>query len=289
MSGTRIQLGTAILVGMLLLVSPAAGGVRYSEQGGIQQIWITADAFTARSMSDGTPDYFPDPKANAPLSGSAYYFGKDVNHAGSWSHSGGYQEDWWVQYEIPKSALPAHFNLTGDWGVWFRSQIADAAEYGGTPGGNPDMFWDSDWLFVNGHPSDLNVSNPTEADWQAALAGRANDDDRVLQNFIWVDPDYIGGVRPNWTWLNTEQPDDRDFLAKTFNLVDDKITFRLYEREAGVYNGRIDVICFARTGHPDKPGFVDYVPTDADFLASVPEPSSLLLLLAGTMFLRRRS
>jgi hypothetical protein len=279
--------GAVVLVGVALCVAPAWGGVRYSEFGGIQQIWVTADAFTNRSASDGTPDYFADPKANGPLSGSAYYFGKDVQTGSNWSHSGGQQENWWVQYEIPRSALPANFNLTGDWGIWIRGQIADAAEYNGSPGGNPDMFWDSDYLFMNGHPYDLSKSNPTEADWAGALATRSNIDDRVLQNFIWVDPDYVGGVRPNWTWLNTEQPDDRSFMFKTFNLVDDKITFRLYEREAGVYNGRIDVICFARTGQLGDPT-EGYMPTDADFLASAPEPTSLLLLLSGALFLKRR-
>jgi hypothetical protein len=58
--------------------------------------------------------------------------------------------------------------------------------------------------------------------------------------------------------------------------MDGEIIFRLYEREAGPENARIDVMVFASSPN--------YVPTDADFLAAVPEPATALLL-AGVLCL----
>jgi hypothetical protein len=269
------------LAAVVAVTAPALAQFRYSEYGGGQQFWIPGGAFSARSMDGGSPNFHQDPAANDPLSGSAYFFGTPLGQ----ESLGGDQRDWWVQYDVPRSALPAGWDISGTWGFWVRTQIATADEYGGSPGGNPDMFWESAYLFVNGHPTDLNVDNPTEADWQGALAGRNNADDRVLQNHIWVDPAYVGGVRPNWTWLNTIQPDDRDFMVKTLAVHDDKISFRLYERESSVYAGRVDVIVFARIDDPENP---DYEPSDADFLNAVPEPASLLLALPMFLMFRRR-
>jgi hypothetical protein len=250
---------------VLLPAAVVQGQILHSEYMGGQQFWIPGGDFVARS-GGATPHYVSDPNANAPLSGSAYYFPTPLG-----SESGGdVQEDWWVQYNVPVSSLPANFNLTGAWGFWVRTQIPSDQEIGGG-----DHFLESDWLIVNGHPADLSVSNPSEADWQTAVGGATNDDDRVLQDIAF----QPNGTRPNWTWLSG--PNASTVVTKSLQVIDDMISFRLYEREAGPYNGRVDVIVFANS--------TDYVPTDSDFLNAVPEPGSLfLLLLGGSMLLRRR-
>jgi hypothetical protein len=276
-------------VGVAACASPVLAGVRYSEYAGGQQFWVSADSFSARSMDGGSPNYYADPAANSPLSGSAYYFGQQS--------LGGEQKNWWVQYDVPRAALPAAWNVSGWWGVWFRSQIPSAEEYGayawgGPTAGNPDapdLFWDSDYLFVNGHSSDLDVDNPSEANWQSALNTRSNVDDRVLQNFAWVGREDglapHAALRPNWVWFNTQAPDDRTFLAKELKVHNGNISFRLYEREASVYNARIDTIVFAFFPDPENP---NYVPTDADYLSAAPEPATALLVLLALPLMRRR-
>lgn len=253
----------AALLGVALAAAGAQAALYTSEFSGAQQIWLTADDFTARS-GGAAPHYFADPNANDPLSGSAYYFGTDL---GSES-PGNVQDDWWVQYEIPVASVPGNFSLTGSWSVHFRTQIPTDNEVGGG-----DHFQDSDWLLVNGDAGDLNLANPTDADWLAAANAADATDDRVLQTII-----FLNGVRPDWIWMSAD--DSGAVMAKDFAVIDDRITFRLYEREAAPYNGRIDVMVFTNNG--------DYRPSDADYRAAVPEPVSLVLAAVGSMLLLRR-
>lgn len=268
-SVTRCLFMTGLILSIGFFAPSSFGGILYSENGGGQQFWITGDAFVDRSTDGGSPNFFADPDANDPLSGSAYYFGTALGEESPSSD----QRDWWVQYDVPTSSLPAHFNLTGEWGFWVRTQTPTEESVGGG-----DKWHDADWLFVNGHATDLNVSNPTEADWGAALASRDNGDDRVLQSMAMFGDT---GVRPNWRWhSHDENAPSPGVFKKTLAVIDDKVSFRLYEREASPYNGRVDVIVFANSD--------TYWPTDADFNGAVPEPATLLLAAFGGLALMRR-
>lgn len=247
-----------------VLAAPATGAtIKYSENGGGQQIWITADSFASRSMDGGVPNWVIDPEANDVLGGGAYCFYDDVIDTTA------NQLPWWAQFEIPSSAVPGTFNVSGAWRFWIRTQMPVPAD----PNDPVQINADADWLFSNGHPTDLNVSNPTEADWATALAARDNLDDRVAQD-VWG----AGGIRPSWVWRSSDA--SGNVWQKQLAMIDGKLTFRLYEREAGPYNARIDVIVWSNNP--------DYTPTDDDFRAALPEPTTLALLAAGLVAASRR-
>ncbi|GMU20393.1 MAG: hypothetical protein AMXMBFR13_04900 [Phycisphaerae bacterium] len=243
----------------LALSWPVDGAIYTSAYGGGQQVWITSDSFTARSEDGGVLNYIVDPDANA-LSGSAYYFHRDDSVSAADE-----QLNWWAEYRIPEASLPAGFVAGQTW--YFKGRVQQ-------PLGEASPYWygDADFLLVNGHPSDLSVSNPSENDWINVFdsGNVTNEDDRIFNDLHLPDPKP---VRPNWLWI-AENP--TAMRPKTLSPIDGEIIFRLYEREAGPENARVDVMVFASSPN--------YVPTDADFVAAVPEPATALLL-AGVLCL----
>ena len=261
---TRVVPILAVPVVLGLVAQPVLGQlhIRYSEYEGGQQIWITADAFVARSTDGGSPNFILDLDANDPLSGSAYYFYLE----GAVSDPND-QLNWWAEYQVPTSSVPAHFDLSGTWYFQARTQQPPEPE---------QEFWyaDADYLFVNGHAGDLNTSNPTDDDWWAAVGARTNEDDRILNDLHLLDPKPY---RPNWAWVAHNPSTSR---PKTLAVIDGDVTFRIYEREASPDNARIDVMVFANSE--------SYVPTDDDFLNAIPEPATLSLLALGGLGVMRR-
>jgi len=260
MSKTLGHCGLAALV-VTVVSTSVWGGILYSEVGSGDQVWITSDAFVARSTDGGAPNFTEDPAANDPLSGSAYYFPKE--HPNS---PPGDQLNWWVEYQIPVDALPANFNMTGTWYFYARAQIDSGGEW-----------WaDADYLLVNGHPNDLDTPSPTESDWGDAVSSITDSDDRILNDIS--DSGGGGYVRPLWGWVGDNR--GGGLRPKTLAVHDGMVTFRIYEREASMQNARIDAMVFASD--------MDYRPADADFQNAVPEPASLLLLLLGSLAMLKR-
>lgn len=240
------------LATLVMISASGSGDIMFSEYGGGQQIWIPVDEFTARSADGGTLDFILDPDANDPLSGFAYYFpypnalpGNDVSPPEN-------QRDYWVQYEVPSAIIPQHFNVSGTWYFFARTQMP--------PGEWFNEAIESDWLLVNGHPSDLSRSLPQENDWWTAALAANGSDDTIVNNLA-----PGGAVRPAWKWVGASATESNG-RAKTLAIIDDKLTFRLYEREAYQLNARIDVMVF--TSSPS------YVPTDADYLSFCPNPTA---------------
>lgn len=147
---------------------------------------------------------------------------------------------------------------------------------------------DSDWLLANGDPNDLNIVNPTNANWLAAInpayliGGQPGQ--RILNN---AQTD-AGLFNYNWGWFSEGFGTGDTLRTRQFNAVDGaNITFRIYEREADPVNQLIDVIVWSTD--------LQYVPTNADYFnARVPEPSTLTITAIGALcatafVLRRRA
>lgn len=209
--------------------------VIFTEYRGAQQIWIRAGDFVSRSEDGSVANWQPDPLANSPMSGDAYYFPRETPQATTLFLP------WWAQYEVPAAGIPANFTVPGTWYFWARTQQPLETDIG-------KYSFDSDWLIVNGHATDLTVSMPADDDWNAAAQLLQTGDDRILN-----DLQPAGAQRPEWRWISHTGTTLR---AKTLTVIDDKLAFRIYPREAGNWNARIDWICWS-----NDPGFV---PTDAD-------------------------
>ncbi|GMU21042.1 MAG: hypothetical protein AMXMBFR13_11370 [Phycisphaerae bacterium] len=243
-------LSGAAIVALGLPAATARAETRFSEFGGGQQIWLKAADFVAGSNNYiPAGDYALDPDATDPLSGAAYYFKGDGDTDVTFPWTGGGvgddQRDWWAEYQILPADLPPTFTLSGTWYFWARLQHPDAPS-------STEWNVDSDWLAVNGDPGDLDTSGPTDAQWFAAIQAAVRADDRIAN-----DVHAGGGVRPDWVWIGYQGTDRR---PKMFKLIDGKIAWRIYEAEAGHWNARIDVICWANQQ--------SFLPTDADYLAS---------------------
>ncbi|MBI2843421.1 MAG: right-handed parallel beta-helix repeat-containing protein [Armatimonadetes bacterium] len=206
-------------------VPPGAAGIGYSTFGDPagKQIWIRAANYAARSADGGTLDFVPDIKsmANA-LSGIAYNF---PDPAGQ---SAAVLKPWWVKYEIPQAKIP--FSLNGDWVFWAR--VSQSVNSG----------YDADSLIVKGDPGDLDYPD----------LGTPATADRILNNLPGV-----GLYNYTFGWFSSENA--WTLRTKTFSVIDDKVEFMIYEREAGPSNALIDVICWSDNAN--------YVPSDADLLS----------------------
>ncbi|MBI2844442.1 MAG: carboxypeptidase regulatory-like domain-containing protein [Armatimonadetes bacterium] len=205
-------------------VPAGADGIGTSNFGGANQIWIRASSFIARS-GGGTPNYVADPLA-APgaISGAAYNFPA--------SSGGSTQDDWWAEYEIPQSKVPAA--LTGTWYFWAR---ATQSAQSGT---------DSGWLIVRGDPNDFSYPS---------LGAPSNANNRILNEI-----GNAGLFGYNFGWFQSKNAGAAENCTKQFSVGgDNKVLFRIYEREAGPANALIDVICW--TNDPN------YVPDDDDLLS----------------------
>ncbi|MBI2843315.1 MAG: chitobiase/beta-hexosaminidase C-terminal domain-containing protein [Armatimonadetes bacterium] len=217
---------------------PVKPAIAYSTHLGGKQIWIRASSFVRRSADGGSPNFVEDPIAVPNTkSGAAFYFKRQV------TSSALEQLDWWVQYDIPQMGeFGAPFDLNGTWRFWARtSQNSWNAN-------------DADWVVVNGDPNDLSKSSPTNADWFNALwvnkdNARANSTQRVLNNIA-----NAGFTAYTFGWFSSENLSTA--RAKAFGVIDDKVSFRLYEREASFTNALIDVICWSSDP--------TYVPSDGD-------------------------
>jgi hypothetical protein len=227
------------------LGSAAFAEIQFSQYGGGQQIWISSNSFVSRSLDGGAPNYVLDYYAFGTLSGESYYFpyGPTDGPAN--------QFPWWAQYEVPAALIPAEFNVSGTWYFWARTQMPAGSE--------SDTYADSDYILVNGHPTDLAVAEPTEPDWEAAIAARADGDDLFLNNLA---PDAIS---PNWRWVGASHG-PAALRPKTVAILGDKLSFRIYEREAYKRNARVDVIVLANSA--------EYVPTDGDYTAFCTDATS---------------
>lgn len=208
-----------------------AAGMTTSTFGGGRQIWIKSSSFVGRSVDGGSPNFVVDPAASTNSISGSYYFYRDTPSGTSVAE----QLDWWAQYEVPVASVP--FALAGTWTFWARTSqsVSSVAE--------------SDWVIVNGDPNDLNISNPTDAEWRAGLNLDGNTE-RILNNL----GSFYGY---NFGWFSSEN--STTFRHKTFSVIDGKVAFRIYEREAGPANALIDVICWSDND--------TYVPTDADLLS----------------------
>ncbi|MBI2841972.1 MAG: chitobiase/beta-hexosaminidase C-terminal domain-containing protein [Armatimonadetes bacterium] len=212
-------------------LGPDSTGIAFSTFGGGKQIWIRGSNFVGRSEAGGSPNFVSDPGSGSKaLTGSAYHFYRSTASAPA------EQLDWWVQYEIPAADAP--FDLNGFWAFWARTSqsVSSAAE--------------SDWVIVNGDFDDLNVSNPTDADWLAGLH-MDNATERILDGIM-----YAGLVGYNFGWFSEAPGGPR---WKQMGVIDGKVAFRIYEREAGPTNALIDLICWSDDDL--------YVPTDTDLLS----------------------
>jgi len=205
--------------------------------GSSKQIWLRASDCVSQSMVGGAPDFAASASAAASgntLSGGAFYFYRPE------ASGTADQLDWWVEYEIPQSAMPVGFTLNGTWYFWARvsQQASDSA--------------DSDWLLVHGDPNDVPASNsnPSDSDWlAAALAGGTG---KTVLNSL-SSSSYTGN---NFGWLSQT---GTTVVAKAFTVVDGRARFRIYEREAGPNNAQIDMICWASDP--------DFRPSDTDVLS----------------------
>ncbi|MBI2844271.1 MAG: chitobiase/beta-hexosaminidase C-terminal domain-containing protein [Armatimonadetes bacterium] len=211
--------------------------VAYSTVGGgtNKQIWMRASSFTARSYDGSGPNFVVDPLA-APKtkSGAAYYFYR--------SRQGSATLPWFVEYEIPQTGTyGAPWPLTGTWSFWARVSQSSSSSNAA----------DSDWLLVNGDPNDLSLPSPTDANWYNALKARTSPNDvtqRIL-NQIGV----YGMYNYTFKWWQDETP--TTVVHRQFNVIDGKVTFRIYGREASPTNALVDVICWANND--------TFFPTDA--------------------------
>ncbi len=200
-------------------------GLAYSTFAGGRQVWMRAAKFIARSGDGGTLNFVPDPAAAANAeSGAAYYFPANS--------PAGTNSPWWAEYEIPQASVP--FALDGTWKFYARS--SQSASNGA----------ESDWLIVRGDPGD------------AAYPGLGTPDpagDRILNEV-----GTTGGFFDyNFGWFSSSPT--TDLCTKEFHVgADDRILFRIYEREACPTNALIDVMCWVWTG-------AAYTPTDADLLS----------------------
>jgi hypothetical protein len=120
---------------------------------------------------------------------------------------------------------------------------------------------------VNGDPCDFTMSDPTDDDWWNVFSIPSDDpcgpDAHIILNQISVD-NSVPYPQPNPSFVPYKflwwSGDGMGAVQhKTFKVIDGKVTFRIYEREAALTNAMIDVICWA-----DDDG---YMPTDADIMA----------------------
>lgn len=220
---------------VIITTEKVSGGQTY------HQIWMRSSDFVARSTDGGAPNFVADPSAAAnALSGTGLTFYSATDSASGATPPA--QLSWWAQYEIPQSAVS--FPLTGTWTFWTRAtQSAQSAI-------------DSDRLVVNGDVNgiDPGVSNPTDAQWFILFAPNT-----IICNNIgngsatYGSPGLFGYTYGWWSAGGT------DFRTAAFNVIDGKVAFRIYEREASKTNAIIDLICWS-----DMP---NYIPTDADLPA----------------------
>jgi hypothetical protein len=280
--------GMAFLGTACLVTAPSLGVVKYSYNASGQQIWITVDSFSARSqLVPGTYDFIEDAAAEAtgPLSGKAFYF---PLIAGDPSSSPTVFMDAWVEYQISPDDLPADIiaNLSGagsNWYFWARATTlhdGDSANYNK----------DSDWLIVNGDPNNLNVDPgpPSDAQWFAAdsalnppTSGVRRGNDRICNDVLQQGGEYVVNTPPNpptgvWKWIgHSNSNEDATPRLKLLKLINNKVTFRIYEAEASNWNARIDAICWANhpyTGTPTP----NYTPADTDYATAITKGECLL-------------
>ena len=145
-------------------------------------------------------------------------------------------EPYWMEYSID-STDPALSGVALDGTTWYAWARVNQPEADG---------FEAQWLLVKGDSGD-----GSGAGWyDTAVAGVVYADDCIANSIS-----SKGGAGPGqWAWIG----DDTAGLEKDFNLdADNKIVFRINEREGGPGNGRIDAIALA-----SEPNFV---PTDGDF------------------------
>jgi len=286
---TKLIVLALVIVALAIAPVVANAGITYNVTGSAKQIFMPASDFSNRSMNrvGGGPDFVnDDATANAgALSGNAYHFPGDPGTTpGAGVFGPAVTLDWWVEYTIPLSALPAGFITAGStWGFTDRvTQSAAAA-----------TSIDSDWLVMKGDPEDSAYNSPFSpvVNPGPMEASSGQPIMRVNNN-----PSIDGGLfnyKYGWwseSWGAAGVPAGQPDVIRTrvFNPDNGSITFRIYKREADPYNALIDTICWTTDTN------ITELPTDADFLASktVPEPASLLALLAGipalSLFARRR-
>ncbi len=278
------QAGLIALVCAILAV-PASAGIYFTEFGGAKQIWMTADSFTLRSYDStiGGFNFVEDTAATGTLPGGVYYFPGPTEEQDLLLEPTTYDafshpfenNDWFVQYEIPIALIPAGWGNLEDtsWAFFARTMTTISSSM------------DSNFLIVNGHPTDVDKANPTSSEWLYAasinnpgygVSGSATSLDDRIQNGL-APHGHLG--YGNWAWHSDSGTADETLervVSKQFGIYDGKITFRIYEREAYEGNGRNNGMCwvFDPTGA--------YVPSDADARrAGIPEPSSFLTLCMG--------
>ncbi len=276
-----VTLTAVVALGLLIQTAYGVNDIRYSYYGGGQQIWIPAARTAAVSANYGqAANFVEDSAANDPISGHAYYFPPTGLPADAWRvfcpdppvtcTEDQAQADAWVQYEILPADLPGDISLSGKWYFWTRTQqlYSDSdVEYN----------QDSDWLVVNGNPpgfsgtsdkGDIDITDhvPTDAEWYTAVTKGAVNEPQREYDRICNDIQHVewppgspkqDGRRPNWVWLGNVLHTGNYRLNKNFKLINDRITFRIYEAAASPWNGCIDVICWST--------IESYIPPDQDF------------------------
>jgi hypothetical protein len=257
---------TLLVVGLLILaIAPSFALIKWSRVGGGQQIWLTADSFSARSTVGGSPNFATAADSKGCIGGAKAFM---FDGSPAWMNGlspdmtafdMAYWNNWWVEYQIPLSAIPADFILDEE--MWKVSgRVSGRFLTGDLPA---DYQFDCDVLIANGDPNDFDLAAPTEADWTAAafakMPGMGNPD--VCFNSCQMTFDNFGpNVNNHWAW-RADQPLG-DVLIKTFKVYDGKVTFRLYPREYGHWNPRIDVLELQPLGDSYSPGPIN---SDQDF------------------------
>ena len=189
--------------------------------GSVTQIWIEAEDFDSK-----TAEFVVDSAVEG-ARGEALY-------CPTYSPMADMQQ-WWMEYSIDSADTQIDAaDLTGTWYCWVRvnQPSVDAEE--------------ADYLVVKG---DANDGSGT--DWYStAFSTLVDPNDRIANDINGL----VGAGVGVWGWLG----EAGNGVAKDFNLdVDNKIVFRINEREGGPGNARIDAICWTNDA--------SYVPTDADF------------------------
>jgi hypothetical protein len=234
-----------IILSLLTIISVTALGSDFSithfegDTGNTKtQIWLEAEDFDSK-----TEDFVVDPEVLL-ASGKAMYFIDPEDDSNTTT-----LEQWWSEYSVDSTVISdPNVDLSGTWYIWLR----------GNQPVNSNV--ESDVIFVKGDPND----GSGESWYDTALAGYDPDDDIIGQIY------NTGAAETgNWRWIG--QTLGSGGREKEFVLdAEDKIVFRLNEREAGADNVRVDAFCLT-----DDP---NYVPTDVDF-NSTPIRDNLVFMM----------
>jgi hypothetical protein len=252
-----------MVAGLLILaIAPSFALIKWSRLNDGQQIWITADSYAARSTDGGSANF-------ATVSASKWCLGgsKTFNFDSSTAWMNGldptmaffdmaYYKDWWVEYTIPTSAVPADFNLNDLWNFYGRVTYRHLA--GDT---DPSLTqFDCDVVIANG--DDFDKDNPTNDDWQAAAyyavtSGISN------PSIIW---NTAGTSYDNFSYpYNNHYSWKSDFdsvVVKSLAVHGGAATFRIYPREYGHWSPQVDVILLTNSAGSYSPGLIN---SDKDF------------------------